>query len=164
MWVPLTSLIYCLRMALYVPIDKVSNVDELASILGCRVSSLPMKYLGLPLGASFKAKSIWDGIIEKMELWLASWKRMYLSKGEMITLIKSTLSNMPTYFISPFPLATSVTNQIEKLQRDLLWGGIGKEFKFHLVSSTKVCYLIGVPKAYLVQLSSLGEMIMALCA
>jgi len=29
------------------------------------ISSLPMKYLGLPLGASFKAKSIWDDIIEK---------------------------------------------------------------------------------------------------
>jgi hypothetical protein len=28
---------------------------------------LPMKYLGLPLGAKFKAKSIWDSIIEKKE-------------------------------------------------------------------------------------------------
>jgi hypothetical protein len=25
-----------------------------------------MKYFGLPLDASFKAKSIWDGIVEKM--------------------------------------------------------------------------------------------------
>jgi hypothetical protein len=38
---------------------------------GCGVSSLPLKYLGLPLGASFKAKSIWDGVIEKIECyWL----------------------------------------------------------------------------------------------
>lgn len=29
-------------------------VEELASILDCRVSSLPMKYLGLSLGASYK--------------------------------------------------------------------------------------------------------------
>jgi hypothetical protein len=41
-----------------VPIGNVYNVDGQASILGCRVSSLPMKYLSLPLGASFKAKSI----------------------------------------------------------------------------------------------------------
>jgi hypothetical protein len=40
--------------------------EGLASILGCKVSSLPMKYLGLPLGASFKAKSLWDDIIEKI--------------------------------------------------------------------------------------------------
>jgi hypothetical protein len=47
-------------------------VDGLAGILGCGVSSLPLKYLGLPLGACFKAKSIWDGVVEKIEWWLAS--------------------------------------------------------------------------------------------
>jgi hypothetical protein len=41
-----------------VPIGKVNNVEGLASTLGCRVSSLPMKYLGLPLRALFKAKFI----------------------------------------------------------------------------------------------------------
>jgi hypothetical protein len=48
-------------------VGNVENVDGLAGILGCRVSSLPLKYLGLPLGASYKAKSIWDGVIEKIE-------------------------------------------------------------------------------------------------
>jgi hypothetical protein len=37
-----------------------------------------MKYLGLPLRA-FKAKSIWNSIIEKMECRLADWKRMCVS-------------------------------------------------------------------------------------
>ncbi|KAF5477354.1 hypothetical protein F2P56_004003 [Juglans regia] len=46
-----------------------------------RMSSLPMKYLGLPLGANFKAKSIWIDVIEKIELKLTSWKMLYLSKG-----------------------------------------------------------------------------------
>jgi hypothetical protein len=31
-----------------VPGGIVTNVEGMASILGCRVSSLPMKYLGLP--------------------------------------------------------------------------------------------------------------------
>jgi hypothetical protein len=47
-----------------VPVGEVEDVEELASILECRVSSLPMKYLGLPLGASYKASSIWNGVIE----------------------------------------------------------------------------------------------------
>jgi hypothetical protein len=80
----------------------VTNVDGLASILGCRVSSLTMKYLDLLLGTSFKAKSIWDDIIEKMERHLAGRKMMYLSKDRRITLIKSTLSNLLTYFMSVF--------------------------------------------------------------
>jgi hypothetical protein len=93
-----------------VPVGNVMNVEGLASILGCRVSSLPMKYLGLPLGVSFKAKSIWDDIIEKVQRRLAGWKRMYLSKGGRVTLIKSTLSTMPTYFMSLFPLPVDVAN------------------------------------------------------
>jgi hypothetical protein len=51
---------------------RVDNVEGLARILGCKVSYLPIKYLGHPLGASLKAKSIWDAIIEKVERHLAS--------------------------------------------------------------------------------------------
>lgn len=114
-------------------------MGELADILGCGTSSLPLKYLGILLRASFKAKSIWDGIMEKMERWLASWKMMYLSKGGRVTLIKSTISNLPTYLLSLFPIPASVANHIEKLQQDFLWEGIGEEFKYHLVSWAKVC-------------------------
>jgi hypothetical protein len=56
-----------------------------------------------------------------------------------VTLIKSTLSNLPTYYMSLFPIPVSVTSHIEKLQRDFLWGGMGEEFKYHLVSWEKVC-------------------------
>lgn len=38
------------------PIGNVNNVEGLANIIGCRVSYLPMKYLGLPLGALVKSK------------------------------------------------------------------------------------------------------------
>ena len=64
-----------------VPVGSVPNVEELAGVLGCKVAGLPMSYLGLPLGASFKNLAIWNGIIKKMEQRLAWWKRMFLSKG-----------------------------------------------------------------------------------
>jgi hypothetical protein len=47
-----------LRKSEIVPIGKMEDVAILASLFGCRISSLPMKYLGLPLGASYKAMSI----------------------------------------------------------------------------------------------------------
>jgi len=83
-----------------IPVGDVVQVEGLADILGCGVANLPVKYLGLPLGASYKSIHIWDGVIEKVERWLASWKRLYLSKGGRVTLIKSTLANLPTYFVS----------------------------------------------------------------
>jgi hypothetical protein len=51
-------------------------------------------------------------------------------------------AHFPTYlrtFCPFFPIPTSVANCIEKLQRDFLWGGIGEESKYHLVSWAKVC-------------------------
>ena len=98
------------------------NIDLLLTALGCKQGTLPMKYLGLPLGAKFKDKTIWNPILEKMERRLAGWKRLYLSKGGRVTLIKSTLSNLPTDFLSLFPIPTAVANRIEKLQRKFLMG------------------------------------------
>jgi hypothetical protein len=57
---------------LLVHVGNMNNAAELAFILGCGTSSLPLKYLGIPLGAYYKAKSIWDGIVVKMERRLAS--------------------------------------------------------------------------------------------
>ncbi|XP_030969951.1 uncharacterized protein LOC115990243 [Quercus lobata] len=61
-----------------VPIGKVNNLIALADILSCRVGSLPMKYLGMPLGTSFKTVSIWNPILEKMEKKLSGWKNTLL--------------------------------------------------------------------------------------
>jgi hypothetical protein len=38
-----------------VPVSEVGDVEEQVNFLDFRVSSLPLKYLGLPLGASYKA-------------------------------------------------------------------------------------------------------------
>ena len=68
-----------------VPVGEVNNLVALASILQCRVGSLPMKYLGMPLGTSFKTTSIWNSILEKMEKKPSRWKHLYLSKGGRLT-------------------------------------------------------------------------------
>ena len=91
-------------------VGMVHNFDLLFSVLGYKQGTLPMKYLGLPLGAKFKDKTIWNPILEKIERRLVGWKRLYLSKGGRVTLIKSTLSNLPTYFLSLFPIPAAVAN------------------------------------------------------
>jgi hypothetical protein len=122
-----------------VPIGTVHGIQDLAQVIGGRITALPMKYLGLPLGARYKSKEIWNPILEKMQRRLAGWKRLYLSKGGRLTLIKSTLSSLPTYFLSLFPIPSSVAKRIEKIQRDFLWGGLGEEFKYHLVNWRTIC-------------------------
>ena len=103
-----------------VRISDVDNLDTLADILGCKVGSLPMSYLGMPLGASYKSSFVWNPILEKLERRLVRWKKMYPFKGGCLTLLKSTLSSIPTY-LSLFTISTRVANRIEKLQRDFFW-------------------------------------------
>ena len=122
-----------------VQVGGVPSIEMLADILGCKASTLPMKYLGSPLGANFKSKDIWSLIVEKMECRLSGWKRVYLSKGGCLTLLKSILSNSPTYFLSLFPISAIVAKRIEKIQRNFLWGSSEEEFKFHLVNWEQIC-------------------------
>ena len=103
-----------------VPVGEVNNLVALASILQCRAGSLPTKYLGMPLGTSFKAASIWNPILEKMEKKLLGWKRLYLSKGGRLTLLRSTLSSLPTYSLSLFTIHKTVAARMESIQRNFL--------------------------------------------
>ena len=103
-----------------VPIGEVPNVHILVEILGCQIGSLPMTYLGMPLGVSYKSPTIWNLILEKIDCKLAGWKKLYLSKGGRLTLLKSTLSSFPIYYLSLFTIPTHVANKLERLQRDFL--------------------------------------------
>jgi hypothetical protein len=56
-----------LRKSENVAIGEVEDIGALVAILGCSVATLPMKYLGLPLGASYKATSLWNGVVKQLE-------------------------------------------------------------------------------------------------
>ena len=56
-----------------------------------------------------------------------------------MTLIKSTLSSLATYFLSLFPIPVSVAHCLEKLQWDFLRGGFKDVVKILLVKWKTVC-------------------------
>ena len=122
-----------------VPIREVSNIHNLANILQCRVGSLPMIYLGMPLGTSYKTAFIWNVILKRMEKKLSSWKRLYLSKGGRLTLLKSTLSSLSTYYLSLFTVPKAVAMRLERIQRNFLWGSSVECYKYPLVAWENVC-------------------------
>ena len=118
---------------------RVEDIDGLAFELGCNIGSLPTEYLGLPLGAKHKEVRVWDGVEERFRNRLAMWKRQYISKGGRLILIRSVLSNMPTYLLSLFRIPKKVKIILEKIQRDFLWGGGSSERKIHLINWDSVC-------------------------
>ena len=48
-------------------VGDVNNMGELVALPGCRQALLPVKYLGLPLGAKFKERTIRNPLLEKLE-------------------------------------------------------------------------------------------------
>ena len=115
-----------------------SVLHEFAGMLNCKVKSAPIKYLGLPLGASPHRKLIWKPVLDKIKLRLAGWKRRFLSFAGRLTLIKSVLSSLPVYYLSLFKIPEGIAKEIEKLQASFLWGGAELKRKVHLVSWDEV--------------------------
>ena len=63
-----------LEKSYLLPGDRVDDVGRLAFELGCNIGSLPIEYLGLPLGAKHKATRVWDGVEERFRRRLDLWK------------------------------------------------------------------------------------------
>jgi hypothetical protein len=56
-----------------------------------------------------------------------------------VTLIKSTISSIPTCYLSLFPILVSVAKRLKRLQQEFLWSGMGYEVKLHLVNWHRIC-------------------------
>ena len=121
-----TSLKVNMTKSEMVPIEEVNGLSALVDLLYYHIGSLPLQYLGMPLGASYKVLAIWNLIIEKIERRLAGWQKIYLSKGGRLTLLKSTLSSLPTYYLSLFSIPVSVllkgSNVFSGIFFGVVWG------------------------------------------
>nr|XP_016438279.1 PREDICTED: uncharacterized protein LOC107764237 [Nicotiana tabacum] len=114
-----------------------ADMDQLTylkQVLQCKVGSFLTTYLGLPLGASHKDTTVWNPVIERVEKRLTRCQKRYLSKGDEEVLIKSTLSSMPSYYLSLLQALVSTTEKLERFQRNFLWDAADGTRKFHLVN------------------------------
>lgn len=109
-----------------------------ATILGCEVSSIPFKYLGVPVGANMNLKKNWKPIIDRFNSKLSSWKARSLSFGGRTTLINYVLGNLPTYYLSLFKAPAGVIDQLESLRRRFLWGGNEESRKIPWIAWDKI--------------------------
>jgi hypothetical protein len=74
-----------------------------------------------------------------MDKILAGWKGRFLSLGGRLTLLNSSLSNVPLYMLSIYPAPKSVTRKLDLLRKRLLWQGGSQAKRMHLVNWNTVC-------------------------
>ncbi|XP_026395934.1 uncharacterized protein LOC113290558 [Papaver somniferum] len=77
----LTGMKLNLEKSTMISVGADNIVDLLAKELGCKTEKLLFKYLGLLIGALSRSISVWDVVLERMELKLSSWKKKFLNKA-----------------------------------------------------------------------------------
>ncbi|XP_016195526.1 uncharacterized protein LOC107636539 [Arachis ipaensis] len=124
-------------------------VQRMCNLLGCKQETLPVKYLGVSLGANPRLVKTWKPIIDKVEEKLSLWKARLLNKAGKLVLIKSVLNSLPVYYLSLFKMPKAVAEKLISLQRRFLWskedGGHGVALvRWEMVQALKKLGGLGV--------------------
>ncbi|GJX60146.1 putative RNA-directed DNA polymerase, eukaryota, reverse transcriptase zinc-binding domain protein [Tanacetum coccineum] len=113
------------------------TVSDMAYFIGCGAASFPMKYLGVRVGCTMARYSNWNTIIQKFSSKLFLWKAHLLSVGGRLSLIKSVLGHILTYYMSIYPMPSSIIKKLESMRNRFFLGGDIEERKLTLVRWNK---------------------------
>ena len=117
-----------------------SEGTALAAIFGCKMATLPLTYLGLPLHFKKPSLTDWQSVIDKIASRIQGRQGKLLSYGGRLTLLNSVLSSIPIYWLSVFKMPSKVRLKIDQLRKRFLWyGGHTVKKKYYLVSWDTVC-------------------------
>ncbi|KAJ1702307.1 hypothetical protein LUZ63_002086 [Rhynchospora breviuscula] len=107
----------------FVPFNLSSQqVGMVSSLLGFKISELPIDYLGLPLTMQKPDRACFQSILDKIEQRLSGWKSRLLSRAGRLVLASSVLSALPSYFMAVFKLPAWLIKSIDKARRRFIWG------------------------------------------
>ncbi|XP_057761477.1 uncharacterized protein LOC130981788 [Arachis stenosperma] len=93
---------------------------KMCQLLGCKEESLPVRYLGISLGANPRLVKTWKPVIDKVEDKLSLWKVKTLNKAGKLVLIKSVLNSLPIYYLNLYKMLKAVAEKLISLQRRFL--------------------------------------------
>jgi hypothetical protein len=110
-----------------------------AAFLSCRAESIPFKFLGLPAGINPRRLVMWESVVDTMAKRLNSWSGCLLSYGGRLTLINSVLASLPLYFFSFYKAPVGVIKQLNRIQRNFIWGGGTEDKRLCWVKWDQIC-------------------------
>lgn len=118
---------------------SVSHARDLSSLCSIPLTKDLGIYLGIPMVHNRKGKHHFSHIINKMQNRLSGWKAKNLSLAGRSTLITFVMSTIPVYAMQTNLLPVTICDNINKLNRNFVWGDSPEKKKIHLVKWEQVC-------------------------
>lgn len=97
------------------------DLQDILSPFLAQLKEFPCSYLGLPLHIRKLRRLDVQPLIDRFAARLPTWKGKLLNKTGRAVLIKSTLSALPTYHLTVFPLKKWAKKKMDKICRAFLW-------------------------------------------
>ncbi|KAL7207488.1 hypothetical protein ACSBR1_029440 [Camellia fascicularis] len=121
------------------PNVPISKARSFSSNCGIPLTHDLGKYLGIPLLHNRVSRAHFTSIFEKLQNRLTGWKANMLSITERATLINSVTSALLAYMMQTMDLPANVCKDMDRLNKNILWGDVGTSKKIHLVNWATVC-------------------------
>ncbi|MFS8032494.1 putative RNA-directed DNA polymerase [Helianthus anomalus] len=110
------------------------EVGEMANVFRCKAGRIPFKHLGLQIGANMNLLKSWKPVLQTFQNRLSIWKAKTLSVRGRVTLIKSVVNALPTYYFTLYKAPESVINALDRIRRVFFWGGSEEKAKMNWVA------------------------------
>ena len=115
------------------------NVDldqrnDLSSILGFSATTNLGKYLGFHIKHSGRQRHDFGAILDRVKKKLVGWKANILSMAGRMVLIQVSTSTIPSYVMQSNFLLNKILSDIDKVNRNFLWGSFEHKKKMHWVN------------------------------
>ncbi|KAK2394949.1 hypothetical protein QL285_056723 [Trifolium repens] len=108
--------------------------DKLLHMSGFRETTDLGKYLGIPLFGRAPKRADYQYLIDQVSSKLSAWKARHLSFAGRVTLAKSVLEAVPIYPMMTSKIPKSCLDDIQRIQRNFIWGDYDNVRKYHAVN------------------------------
>lgn len=96
--------------------------EEVASVLNCKVGTLPFKYFGLPIGGDPRIEAMWKPVVDAVRSRLSGWNNRYISIGGRNFIKICLVCITSLFFFSFFKALLGIISKLESIFKNFLWG------------------------------------------
>lgn len=111
-----------------------SLARDLSTLCGFALTKNLGMYLGVPCIHSKVSERHFQYIIERLNRKLAGWKSDSLNFMGRTTLVQSVTPTIPNYSMQTASLPSTIISQIDRINRNFLWGDKSNKKKIHLIN------------------------------